>query len=125
MEFQSLLDRIKKPPFAWDMMTLGWSGGLDPDSDILRSNSIPQVNSVQYRNSRVDDLYVEGVKSFDHKVRKKSYDEIQKLITEDAPYIFLWNSPQLAATSKRVGGLVPSKLSVRHNIELWWCTSCK
>jgi peptide/nickel transport system substrate-binding protein len=124
IEFQSLLDRIRKPPFAWDMMTLGWSGGLDPDSDILRSNSIPQVNSVQYRNSRVDDLYLEGVKSYDHKVRKKSYDEIQKLVTEDEPYIFLWNSPQLTAMSKKVGGLIPSKLSVRHNIEQWWCTTC-
>ncbi len=125
MEFQSLLDRIKKPPYAFDIFTLGWVGGLDPDTDILRSSSIPQVNSVQYRNARVDKLYEEGVKSYDHKVRKKSYDEIQKLVAEDEPYIFLWNTPQLTAMSKRVGGLVPSRLSVRHNINEWYCTTCK
>jgi peptide/nickel transport system substrate-binding protein len=125
IEFQSLVVAIKKPTPTYDTFILGWAGGLDPDTDILRSSSIPDVNSVHYTNARVDQLYVEGVKSYDHKVRKKSYDEIQKLISEDAPYVFLYNTSQLSAMSKKVGGLVPSKLSVRHNIEEWWCTTCK
>ena len=57
---------------------------------IWAEDSIPQLNSVAYINDEVQELFAEGGKTYDAEVRKEKYGEAQRLIAEDAPYVFLY-----------------------------------
>ena len=47
-------------------------------------------NRGRYSNPRIDELTEAGYKTINVEERKKIYSEIQKILAEDLPYIFLW-----------------------------------
>ena len=61
-----------------------------------------------------------GVREFDTEKRKQIYQEIQQIISADAPYIFTTFSMSYQAMNKRVGGIQPTKLGTGYNIEKWY-----
>src|SRR5205085_279710 len=89
LEWAAFLDAVKKPPFDWDMDVLGWSSTVDPHwmYQVWSEKNIPTLNSVGYVNKRVEELFQEGVHEFSLDRRKHAYQEIQKILSDDLPYI--------------------------------------
>lgn len=88
-----------------------WGTGTDPDtSDNLWMTSTANGgrNYVSYSNARVDELFVLGRKEFDKTKRAAIYGEIQKLIYDEQPYLFITNPVATSAFHKRVRGVETS-----------------
>lgn len=60
-------------------------------------------NYCGYSNPQVDKLARQATKTFDATARNKLYAQIQQLVGEDAPFVFLASTDWLAAVSRRIG----------------------
>jgi peptide/nickel transport system substrate-binding protein len=122
LEWAAFLDAMTTPPFDWDMVVLGWNSTIDPhwSYQIWSEQTIPKLNMGAYVNKRVEDLFQLGAKEFDIERRKQIYGEIQRIIAEDAPYIFLTVNQGYAAVNNRIGGIEVSPLGIGYNIEQWY-----
>lgn len=105
---------------------LGWSLGVDPDcylffhSDAgLRDGVLLGMNDVEYSNPRIDQLLEAGRLSWQPDERRRIYQEVQQIVNQDLPYIFLYSQNQVTAVSKRIGGLVCSPLGLIYP-EKWY-----
>jgi peptide/nickel transport system substrate-binding protein len=121
LEWGAYLSAIKNEPFDWDVNVGAWAATIEPHwmNQIWLEESIPDLNHVGYVNKKVEDLFAQGVKEFDLEKRKQIYQQIQQLISEDAPYIFTTYSMSYQAVNSRIGGLEPTKLGTGWNIEKW------
>ena len=92
---------------AYQMYSLRWIGGNE-DPDIFEyafdSDKFPPhgANRSFYSNHRLDQLIDEGRSLTDQAQRKSKYDEIQKILAEDLPYINLWFFDNVVVHTKRV-----------------------
>jgi len=122
LEWGTFLQAVHSPPFDWDMTVLGWTSTLDPHwmYQIWSEKNIPKLNAVGYVNKRVEELFQEGVREFDPEQRKNAYFEIQRILAEDLPYIFLTMSKGYAGINNRIGGVEVTPLGIGHNIEQWY-----
>ncbi len=126
-EFQSLLRRVQAPSNPdFDLFTLGWSATIDPDAgrDKWRPNN-PSRNFVRYDGSKLEPLYDKGTQTFDFNKRKPYYDQIQKILHEDQPYIFGWVNKLVLAKSPRVGGVQGTAIGYLHHYQQWYAKSTK
>jgi peptide/nickel transport system substrate-binding protein len=67
-------------------------GGADPDALRLVLHSgewPPRRNAAFYKNERLDRLFDEGAATADQARRAETYRQIQKLVMEDAPWLFV------------------------------------
>ncbi len=106
-----ITERVFKKDF--DAIILGWTGmGPDPDDySLFHSSQIEDgFNFVSYNNPKVDELLVAGRTTMDVEIRKPIYDEIQQLIHDDYPYIFLMYSKANAVFSEKIHGLNPNPI---------------
>jgi peptide/nickel transport system substrate-binding protein len=87
---------------------------------IWAEENIPQLNSVAYINKEVEKLYEEAGANCDLEFRKEKYQQIQKIIAEDAPYIFLFYNKSWSGQNKRVKGIIPTALGIGWNMEDWY-----
>lgn len=61
-------------------------------------------NKNRYNNPRVNDLYAQYQKTADPSRRLEHVKEMQRLIGDDAPVVYVLNTYQIVATSKKVKG---------------------
>lgn len=91
-----------------DCFVYGWIGDNgDPDNflSLLDSNEIAgSLNAAKYANPRVDQLLKEGRREMDPAKRAKIYSDLQKIILEDAPWVYLTHATMLAAYRPEVQG---------------------
>jgi peptide/nickel transport system substrate-binding protein len=122
LEWSALLKIINKPtaPKDFDAVIIGWSLGLDPDNySIWHSSQYPRgFNFIHYINPQVDKLLEAGRTTMDKSKRKAIYAKLNRLISEDQPYIFLWYPKVVTGVSDKVGGLSrPGPAGLFLNIE--------
>ncbi len=118
VEWNAYLDKVNKTR-DMDMYILGWIGGYDPASTKNIWGTDGGQNSTGYINPKVDELYkkaetVPGCKQAD---RKAVYVEIQKILAEDQPYVFLYTSETLEVYNKRINLVPVTGLGVSYNLE--------
>ena len=94
----------------FQMYSLRWVGGNeDPDmfSYAFHSASIiPRgANRQYYSNPRVDSLIDKAQTELDQAARKQDYAQIQQILAEDLPYVYLWYFDNVLVYNKRVYGL--------------------
>jgi peptide/nickel transport system substrate-binding protein len=83
--------------------TYGGSGG-DPDPSVtLRSNG--GNNWSHYANPKVDSLIDAGLREPDPKKRRPFYSEIQKIVAEDVPFLYIMYWNWYTIFTKRIKGL--------------------
>lgn len=102
---------------------LGWSLPVDPDPDpVWHSEAMKPggLNFVSYSNKRVDELIEAGRREFDIEKRKTIYHEIHRLISEDAPYTFLFFPYATPAIHKRFRGIDPAPAGIGYNFIEWY-----
>jgi peptide/nickel transport system substrate-binding protein len=100
-----------------DMAEMAWMTN-DPDTVpylTLRSDAMPDkggFNSGYYSNPEVDDLLEKARMSTDQVERGKLYAQVQEIVHDDAPWLFVANWKQNAVTTAAVQGfkLQPSFL---------------
>jgi peptide/nickel transport system substrate-binding protein len=93
-----------------DLFLTSWgNASLDP-SDIMMPaiRSGGRGNSAGYANPEVDKLLDTAETEIDRDKRKALYLKAQKLIHEDAPWVFLWLPKDVYGVSKRLRGWQPS-----------------
>jgi len=106
MEWGAYLRKYLEQP---DMAEMSWNPSIgDPDHMmymLLSSDRFPPAfNSGYYQNDRVDDLLRRARTTLDEKARVPLYKEAQKLVVEDAPWIFVDHGKQVIVHRKRVQG---------------------
>jgi len=122
LEWASFLEATDSEDPDWDMFISGWRATIEPHImyTIWAEENIPDLNSVSYINPDVEQLYQEGGATYDTEIRKEKYGEAQRLIAEDAPYVFLYYSKSWAGLNNRVRGIEPTPLGISWNSEDWW-----
>jgi peptide/nickel transport system substrate-binding protein len=99
----------------FQMYSLRWVGGNE-DPDIFgyafhSANIIPHgANRQFYSSPRVDTLIEKAQTETDQAMRKRDYAEVQRILSHDLPYVYLWYFDNVMVYSKRVRnlGLNPS-----------------
>jgi peptide/nickel transport system substrate-binding protein len=92
----------------FQLFMLNWSGRADPDGNLYPFlHSSGPYNYGHYRNPTVDHLLEEARAVFEPDLRKNLYTQMYHLIEEDAPIIYIWNSKNLPAMSKKIVGFKP------------------
>jgi peptide/nickel transport system substrate-binding protein len=95
----------------FQMYTLQWTAGSLADPDILRrvfdSKQVPPegFNRGHYSNPRVDQLLDEAAASTDVARRTELFDEVQRIVAIDVPYVSLWNKTNFIVGRRSLDGL--------------------
>ena len=83
-----------------------WSGRIDPDGNIASFASSTSPRSVsKYSNPRVDAILKEARASADPAARAELYAELQTILNEDVPYVYLIRPVNLIGYASDVAGL--------------------
>jgi len=106
MEWGAYLKKYLDGP---DMAEMSWNPSIgDPDHMmymLLSSDRFPPAfNAGFYQNDKVDELLRKGRTTIDEKARVPLYKEAQKLVVDDAPWIFVDHGKQVIIHRKRVQG---------------------
>lgn len=108
-EFATFFSDVIKGEFQ--LYSLRWVGysNQDPDifEDVFHSASFPpkRDNRGYYSNPRLDQLVDEGRRTADQNKRKQIYDEVQRIVAAELPYINLWYFDNVVVHSARVHNL--------------------
>ena len=110
-----------------------WYNGNDPDDMYYwHSSQIPDSptgsggNAVAYFHhfnfqAEIDQLTSKAADTTDQAVRKPLYDQIQALLAEEVPVIFLWWGKDFSGVSDKVGGFWPSAFNrLMWNAQDWY-----
>ena len=100
----------------------GWRQGIKVDlTSIWHSKAIAdRYNMVSYSNERVDRLIDEAVLELDRNKAKKMWSEVQKIISRDVPYSFLFNIDDLYAIDRRFENVELPTYAWTYNLEKWF-----
>lgn len=112
---------IRKRDF--EAIILGWGLGLDPDQyEIWHSSKTgpEELNHISYRNPKVDELLEAGRRTFDREKRMAIYGELQDVLAEDQPVIFLYVPDALPVVAARVRGIEPAPAGITYNFIKWY-----
>ena len=121
-DFMVFLEAVRAEEPDWDMVLLAISSTPDPHTSFpwwLEEN-IPQMNFSAYVNKDVERLFDEAASTYDIEVRKEKYGEIQRIIAEEVPRIFLFYGKSWSGQSKRIQGIEPAVLGIGWNSEDWF-----
>lgn len=80
-----------------------WTQRADPNGLLAYLfHSKGGANSTGYKNPRVDELLDKAAATFGAQERRPLYQEVERLVVEDAPYVFLNYTPDFAVMSQKV-----------------------
>jgi peptide/nickel transport system substrate-binding protein len=107
-EFATFFSDVVQGNFQ--MYSLRWVGGNNnPDffNSVFHSRMTPPngANRGHYSNPRVDELVELSRREPDLEKRKAAYQEIQRIVAEDLPYISLFYMDNVAVYNKRIDGV--------------------
>lgn len=125
IDFGTLLERMDNQQF--DMYIIGWTGlGTDPadyaffhsNQDIVGSG----FNNISYYSAEYEELSAAGnsVAGCAPEDRAQYYKDIQALIKEDVPYVFITGSQSNVAYNKNWVGLEPFPWSASTSEPVYW-----
>ncbi len=108
MDWPSYLGTVNvPPPGKVDMHFLGWAPGYLDESQQMNQFTKTQwpnagLATSYYTNPEVENLITKALTETDQNQRKADYCSAQKLIWDDAPWIFLYNQKNPIVTSAKV-----------------------
>jgi peptide/nickel transport system substrate-binding protein len=104
LEFTTLLDQQDQGKFQ--VLQLGWSGRVDPDANITNFvGTQGSQNVAGYSNPQVDDLLGQARQTDDVQARADLYGQVQGILQEDDPLIYVYRQRNLTGVSKDVSGV--------------------
>ena len=122
LEWAALLkEYIKKRKF--EAIVLGWGIGIDPDQYVVWHSSQTgpdQLNHISYANPEVDRLLEAGRTSCVQSERVKYYHQLQEVLADDLPLVFLYFADALPVVASRIHGVDPGPNGVRWQSFKWF-----
>jgi peptide/nickel transport system substrate-binding protein len=79
---------------AFDLASVSWIAGIDPDNGFLyRCDQVPPEGSNYpgYCSTEMDALQAQAIGTYDERRRRDVYARIERLAARDVPWIFLYN----------------------------------
>lgn len=130
VDFSSLVGELLSQTF--DMVLLGWSNmGTDPDNvgnweyrfDTVGSG----FNFTSYYNESMEELGLAAktLPGCDEAGRAAYYYQIQEMLHNEAPYVFLYNPLTNTVWSTNLQGVDPGPWSTYYNVEAWYSFSAE
>ena len=111
----------------FDLAISGWTAlGIDPDDAELWTAASDRpgsgFNFTSYQNARLETLLEQGLTApgCQPQDRAPFYREIQQILHDDRPYIFLAGIVQNIGYASRWGGLAPGPWDFYHNVQTWY-----
>jgi len=95
---------------AFDTNVISYCNGPDPEIGVRRmyhSSQIgpaPFTNAAGYRNERVDALFDQAARTVERDRRTPLYRQIQEVVVQDLPYVWLVETPTTRAWTARCAG---------------------
>ncbi len=124
LPFNQLVNELFHQQF--DLALIDWSGlGSDPDDRRLWQRGADRpgsgFNFVSFANDRVEELLAAGlsVPGCDSAQRSLYYQEIQQIIHDELPYIFLAGTVGNIGYSQHWQGIAPGAWDFDWNVEKW------
>lgn len=121
IEWQAFLNTVIEPR-EFDAVIMAWSTALFPNPETIwysKSDKKGGFNFVGYSNPTVDKLIEEVLVTVDTEKLDQKLQEIYKLVSDDYPYIFLYATESIIATSKKIKHIEPSIIGIEHNLIEW------
>lgn len=121
-EWSSFLTNTLQPR-AFDAILMGWALGAEPDPyDIWHSSKTKpgEFNMIGYNNPQVDELMDKARREFDQTKRQKLLWDMQEILHEEQPYLWLYAPNALIALHKRVQNIHPAPAGLSHNQPFWF-----
>ena len=83
-----------------DVVGIGWTGGSDPNGHVEQlvhsSTHVPAgFNWNLYANDEADQLIEEGQRELDPDERVNIYHDLQEVLAQDVPDVYMWTSDQI------------------------------
>ena len=134
ISFTTLISRVDNqpepgkpyPPFDWQAMILGLTGGVEPHNGVNVWNSGGNLHQwepyqekpVRPWEAKIDTLFREGAQEMDATKRKAIYADFQKVVGEQQPYIYTVVPDAIVGLYNKYGNVKPCPLGgVTWNIE--------
>ncbi|NLD94529.1 MAG: ABC transporter substrate-binding protein [Fibrobacter sp.] len=126
LEFNTIIQNMSNPPYNWDCILIGLTGGPEPHSgnNVWRSSgSLHMWNSKQKKpetswEATIDSIYDAGVKELDTTKRKILYDRWQQIASDELPNIYTVLPEQIYCLSNKFGNINPcNNTGILHNLE--------
>ena len=122
LEWASYLEAKRAEDPQWDLTTGTWGGVLEPHImyTLFSEENIPELNFMNYVNKDVEKLFEEGGATYDSELRKQKYGEVQRIIAEESPYMFLFYSKSRSGQNVRIQGIEAKLVGITWNSEDWY-----
>lgn len=126
LEFNSLIQKTNNPPYEWDAILLGLTGGPEPhfgrnvwySSGTLHMWYPGEKKPSTAWEATIDSLFDSGVKELDIVKRKEIYDQWQQIVSDQLPFIYTVLPERIICISNKFGNLNPSvNGGLLHNLE--------
>lgn len=126
LEFNSLIQKMDNPPYGWDAVLLGLTGGVEPHlgKNVWHSSGTlhlwhPRQKKPQTSwEAAIDSLFDLGVRTMENEKRKEIYDRWQEIVAEQLPLIYTVLPERIYCITNRFGNLNPSlNGGLLHNYE--------
>jgi len=104
----------------FETFVCSWNGNIDPDDFFYAQHKTGEVfNFGQYSNETVDELLADGRAAPDAESRQGVYEEINRLIVDEAPYIYLYNPLEINVYRTDVEGFSARPDQAVPFVETW------
>ena len=100
---------------SFDALARIWNPVYDPD----QSGLFQTGNWYGFSNAEIDALCVEAVSTTDQSSRLPIYHELQALLSEELPHLWLYSENELHVLASNVSGLAAHPVNPFWNIEAW------
>jgi peptide/nickel transport system substrate-binding protein len=126
MEFEELINRIDKPPYAWDAALLGLSGAVEPNvfGSMWRSSGDRHMWFPKQKlpstpwEAAIDSIFEAGVTESDENKRIALYGRWQQIAAEKVPCIYTVLPERIICISEKFKNINPSVSGgILHNLE--------
>ena len=108
MESKTVIQKqkeAKEGKYSYDLAFM-FTPFANPDPDCSsRFATNGASNRISYSNEKVDKLLQEGLEEFDKEKRKKIYEELYYELSDDLPYIFLFEKMKMDIYPSKVKGM--------------------
>lgn len=125
LEFNILVRKLNAT-FDWDAIIIGLTGGVEPhfgknvwssDGGLHMWYPNQESPATQWER-RIDEIFARGVQELDENKRKILYDEHQRIVSEQVPFVYTVLSSSIFAVRNKFGNLNPTSFGgAFHNLE--------
>lgn len=102
----------------YDLTVVGHTGRLDAYQWLARYKSDSGENYVNYKNDRVDEILTTAPQTIDDEERTKLYQELQAILAEEVPALYIQSPIQVIALSDKYTGYTAYPIDINNFADL-------